>query len=285
MNLKSKSVFAFLFASLFSTITLIAQSSNPDSTGFLGDHFSLEGALSLFEEAQSLEAFEKELNTEKEYVNNLDLNEDGEIDYIRVIDNMEDDFHAIVLQAVFSENESQDIAVIEIEKDGNESATLQIIGDEDVYGVQKIVEPFDVTVEQNGNGPSADSKMTRVIINVWGWPSVRFIYRPAYRPYVSPWRWRTYPSYWKPWRPYTLRIHRSHRVFKPHFRVVKTHRVLRAHRVYTPVRRTSKVVRTRTTVVRKRNGNVVVRKNKVVRNKKRNTVKRKNVRKARRKRG
>ncbi len=247
---------ALLFASLFS-IQLNAQDSSDEDTGYLGDHFSLEGALTLFENASSMEIFEKELNNEQNHVNNLDLNEDGKVDYIRVVDNMEKDVHAIVLQVPISENESQDIAVIEIEKTGKESATLQIIGDEDVFGTQKIVEPFDIKAEQEGNGPNVDFKMTRVVVNVWGWPSVRFVYGPRYRPYVSPWRWRTYPRYWNPWNRHSLKFHRTHRVFKPHFHVVKTHRVVRAHKIYTPKRRSCKVVRTRTTVVRNKNGKVV----------------------------
>ncbi|MFN8338927.1 MAG: hypothetical protein U0T36_07885 [Saprospiraceae bacterium] len=45
---------------------------------------SLEGALELFEEANSPEDFEKALNTADYHVNNLDLNDDGETDYIHV---------------------------------------------------------------------------------------------------------------------------------------------------------------------------------------------------------
>ena len=51
-----------------------------------GDNFSLEGALELFKQAESPEHFEELLNKEDHQVNNLDLNEDGDIDYIRVID-------------------------------------------------------------------------------------------------------------------------------------------------------------------------------------------------------
>ncbi|MCB0577211.1 MAG: hypothetical protein KDC61_21810, partial [Saprospiraceae bacterium] len=104
--------------SLFSTVALVAQDDDAemttDSTGLPGDNFSLEGAMDLFKQASSLEDFEKMLNTEDNNVNNLDLNEDGEIDYIREMDNMEGDVHAIVLQVPVSEKESQDIAVIEI---------------------------------------------------------------------------------------------------------------------------------------------------------------------------
>lgn len=241
----------------FLPLTSSAQNTETDSTGFAGDHFNLKDALSLFEKAESLEAFEKALNQEEHHVNNLDLNEDGAIDYIRVVDHMEDDVHAIVLQVPLSANESQDIAVIEIEKTGAEEAQLQIIGMEEVYGSQTIIEPYEMEAEQNGNGPTAEWKMTRVIINVWAWPSVRFIYGPRYRRYVSPFAWSVYPRYWKPWRPYSWRVFRGYRVVRPHYRVVTTHRVARAHRVYVPNRRTSTRVVQRTTVVRNRNGKVV----------------------------
>lgn len=256
-----KSNLKYLLSSLvcltFLSFQIHAQNT-PDSTGFAGDHFSLEGALSLFEEAKSLEDFEKELNTEKNYINNLDLNEDGEIDYIRVVDHQEKDLHAIVLQVAINAKEMQDLAVIEVEKTGKEAAQLQIIGDADVYGVEKIVEPFEIDSKQTGKGgPSADISIARVVVNVWLWPSVRHIYGPRYRTYVSPWGWRSYPRYWKPWRPHPWRFHHTHRVHRPHFHAVKTHRVVRAHRVYVPNRRTCQTVRTRTTVVRNRRGNVV----------------------------
>jgi hypothetical protein len=256
MKLKAK--FLILsFLSLFVLTTSISAQENLDSTGYAGDNFNLAGALSLFENSESLSDFEKALNLESNNVNNLDLNEDGEIDYIRVIDHMSDEVHAIVLQVPISADESQDIAVIEIEKTGKEEATLQIIGDEDVYGEQTIIEPFDVNEEQTGKGPSGEISINRVIINVWAWPSVRFVYGPRYRPYVSPWGWRAYPSYWKPWRPHPWRYHYTHRVYRPHFHVVHTHRVVRAHKVYAPQRRSSVTVKTRTTVVRNKNGKVV----------------------------
>ena len=70
------------------SLSLSAQNAGPqtDSTGYPGDGFSLEAAVELFKKAQSPEEFEKLLNTEENTVNNLDLNQDGEIDYIRVID-------------------------------------------------------------------------------------------------------------------------------------------------------------------------------------------------------
>jgi hypothetical protein len=226
-----------------------------DSTGLPGDDFSLQGALQMFQDAATIEDFEKAINTEGNHVNNLDLNADGEIDYIRVIDKSEKDVHAFVLQVPVSETENQDIAVIELEKTGEANAIIQIIGDEDIYGEQVIVEPdgggeeaFYNFNDSKLSGPNAGYDFTTpgIVVNVWLWPSVRFVYGPAYRPWISPWRWRYYPGWWKPWKP--LRWHAWH-PFRAHyhrpFSVVRTHRVIHAHRVYTPFRTTSVTVRTR----------------------------------------
>src|SRR5690606_31972183 len=78
---------------------------------------------------------------------------------------------------------------------------------------------------------------------------VRFVYTPLYRPWISPWRWRYYPTWWRPWRPlhwhgwHPRRLH-----YHTGFVVVHTHRVGRAHRVYAPYRSASVTVRTRHSV-------------------------------------
>src|SRR5688572_21707189 len=106
-----------------------------------GDNFSLEGALELFKKSESPKEFEKMLNSEDSKVNNLDLNGDGYIDYVRVIDRNEGNVHTFTLQAVISDTDVQDVAVIALEKKANGKAVLQIIGDEDVYGMETIIEP------------------------------------------------------------------------------------------------------------------------------------------------
>jgi hypothetical protein len=246
-----------------SLVSITALSQNPaskDSTGLPGDNFSLQGALSLFKQAASPEDFENKINDPNSNVNNLDLNADGEVDYIRVVSKQENDIHLLVLQAPVSADENQDIAVIEIEKNGEASAVLQIIGDEDIFGEAVIVEPEG---GENDNayleqlfltgataGPSANSSLltpSAIIVNVWGWPSVRFMYAPGYRPWISPWRWRQYPARWRPWRPFPFAVWQPRRApyFRQPFVVVTTHRVVRAHRVYTPIRITSVTVRNR----------------------------------------
>jgi hypothetical protein len=230
--------------------------SGIDSTGLPGDHFSLQGALQMFQNAASIEDFEKALNTEGNHVNNLDLNGDGEIDYVRVVNKMEKEAHAFILQAVVSEKESQDIAVIELERTGDTSAVIQIVGDEDIYGEQVIVEPDGGGDEgaytgnpagnMSGPNPADFADLTRIVVNVWIWPSVRFVYGPVYRPWISPWRWNYYPLWWKPWKPFHWKTWHPYRVhYHRPFAIVHTHRVVHAHRVYTPFRSTSVTVRTR----------------------------------------
>ncbi len=228
--------------------------SEPDSTGLPGDHFSLQGALELFKRAQSPEEFEKLLNLEESSVNNLDLNEDGEIDYIRVIDHAEGNAHAIVLQAVLGKDEFQDVAVIEIEKTGEQEAIAQIIGDEALYGEMVIVEPVEEVPSREGKGgPSVDFE--HVVVNVWFWPCVRFIYSPAYVVWVSPWHWGYWPGWWRPWHPRPWHVFIVHvRPWHRHYHVVHVHRVVKAHHVYAPRRVYSPRVQTRTTTIVKHQG-------------------------------
>jgi len=242
--------------SKFATSAKPEDVNTADSTGLAGDHFSLQGALDLFKTSTSLEDFEKKLNAESNNVNNLDLNGDGDIDYVRVVDNKKDSAHAIILQVPVSETESQDVAVIEIEKNGKESALVQIIGDDELYADNTIVEPFED--KESGEpseakkGPSAPNMHPpfHVVVNCWGWPCVRFVYAPIYVIWVSPWYWHHYPNYWHPWHPYPWRYHYSHCYhYHNYYHPVVKHRVVYAHRnVYAPQRRTSPTVQSRNRV-------------------------------------
>lgn len=253
--LKIRQVLTLLVLS-FCILQPARSQSGVDSTGLPGDDFSLQGALQLFKDAASIEDFEKSLNQEGNHVNNLDLNGDGEIDYITVVSQTEKDVHAFILRALVSSSESQDIAVIELEKTGAENAMVQIVGDEDIYGEQVIVEPaeekgtgaIDFINNSNLSGPnvSLEADYPGIIVNVWYWPSVRFVYGPVYRPWISPFRWAYYPPWWKPWKPLRWAVWHPYRVhYHTRFSIVGTHRVIHAHRVYTPFRTTSVTVRTR----------------------------------------
>lgn len=248
-----------LFALLGFMTALGQEKDNPE---FVGENFSLEGALSMFKKANSIEEFESLINDEKNDVNNLDLNNDETIDYVTVEDIVEGDKHVLVLSALVGDNEKQDVATIVIEKTGNEEAQLQIFGDEDLYAENTIAEPFDVNEKAiEGKGPAiVDILPTRIIINVWLWPSVRFVYAPGYRVWISPVRWALYPKWWKPWRPirHSVFIGRCHvhRAF-----IHRTsHRRVVIHKSYRGRRHSSTLVvkgRKGTTIVHKGRGGKV----------------------------
>ncbi len=237
---------------VFITGNLMAQQKEEinfaDSTGMPGDNFSLQAALETFKDAKSLEDFEKKLNSQNKEVNNLDLNGDGKIDYVKVIDIAKDDAHAIVLQVPISATESQDIAVIEIEKDGDKSAFVQIIGDEAIYGETTIVEPVENTEPaDNGNskrGPSAYSMgQPAFYVNIWFWPCVPVLFAPVYVPWVSPFYWGYYPGWWSPWTPYPWRYyHMNTWHYHHHYHYYPHYRSTYANQIYAPRRNSSAMV-------------------------------------------
>src|ERR1041384_4364379 len=72
-----------------------------DSTAMLnlpGDNLDLYAVLDLFQKSKTIEGFEKSLNDEKEGVNNLDLNLDKKVDFIKVVTTSEDSSYRFVLQ-------------------------------------------------------------------------------------------------------------------------------------------------------------------------------------------
>ncbi len=241
----------FILLTFMISLSVVAQDTQDTETGLAGDHFSLEGTLTLFQQADSPENFEKSLNTEDNHVNNLDLNEDGDVDYIKVNSWVEKDVQIFVLQVAISENENQDIATIQLEKTGKEEAQIQIVGHEDIFGEETILEPSgEESMKENDvkRGPNPGlSDDNYIVVNVWTWPCVRFVYAQGYRPWVSPWRWRVYPKWWRPWRPLAYHVYRPFKVryHGPKVRVVTTHRSVAARNLYAPKRVTSKTVTTR----------------------------------------
>lgn len=243
---------------LVTTATAFSQEDTHSAN--TGDDFSLEGALEMFKNSNSLEEFEKSLNQENNQVNNLDLNGDGQTDYINVEDIKENDSHIIIMSTYLNETEKQDIALIAIEKTSDGRAELQIEGDEDLFPKNTIIEP---TSEEKGavQQLKAESNVAVVsnaapTINVWVWPSVRYLYAPGYVVWVSPYRWRAYPRWWRPWRPVAHAVFYSYGVrYRPHYHFVTARRAIVVRNVYRPRRHSS------TLVVHNRRGTTVVHKN------------------------
>ena len=196
-------------------VTVVAQDNTAERLNLPGDNLNLYAVMKLFQDSETLEGFEKSLNAEDTKINNLDLNGDDKIDYIKVIDNVYGEDHTIVLQVAVNEKENQDVAVFTVHKDADNNVQIQLIGDEELYGKNYIIEPNYADNTPAGETPNpgyttnsrtGDGKTVVVAkttyVEVQTWPVVRYIYMPTYVRWHSPWYWGYYPSYWNPWRPY-----------------------------------------------------------------------------------
>lgn len=245
--MKTKHIIIAALCVVFQSAT-VAKAQESDSLGLLGDNFDLYGALELFKNSENSEAFEKAINLENNKINNLDLNSDGKVDYIKVIDYQKDNARAITLQVDVDDKEAQNVAVIEIDKTGAETATAQIIGDEDLYGENYIVEPMDT--KEEGSIVRAVYK-TPLVVNVWLWRPMRHYYGPKYVVWVSPWRYAYYPVWFAPWGHVAWRVHHKRVVhYRVHCHRVKVHRAPHIHGVYHPHRKSSKVVQAKRAALR-----------------------------------
>lgn len=178
-HLLTTAIFAFLFTSCATAqdiTTVNAQSSD------ISDNLDLKAVASIFGDSDNLADFERRLNDPKLQISNLDLNNDNMVDYLRVIEKVDNNTHVIVLQSIIGKDLFQDVATIEVEKDSRNRVQVQVVGDVYMYGNNYIYEPVYVT---------------RPLIYNTFW--VR-----NYRPYYSNWYYNYYPSYYYAWTPYPI---------------------------------------------------------------------------------
>ena len=126
-----------------------------------------------FAAANSLEEFEMLLNSSDYMLSSLDLNRDGYVDYLRVVEVIDGYNHVIVIQAVLAPNVFQDVATLTAEMSYS-TPYVQIIGATYIYGPNYYVRPVFVR--------------TPPIFTYWR--------RPHYNPWRSPYYWDYYPHYY-----------------------------------------------------------------------------------------
>lgn len=215
---KSIGIFMLIVFNFISSVAFSQKEEEVEALGLPGDNLNLYAVLDVFQKSKTLEDFEKAINDKVENINNLDLNDDKNIDYIKVVSEKEGDANTIILQVAISASENQDIAVIEVSKDKSGNITVQIIGDEELYGKDYIVEPSNEMVAGTPN-PGYNDGGTTIINNnttnnynttndngnnyesAGAWPVVLYLFSPVYVVYRSPFYWGFYPSYWSPWAP------------------------------------------------------------------------------------
>jgi hypothetical protein len=201
-----KKCFLPLLAVAMSLISLPAISQTQKDTaslGLAGDNLDLYAVLDLFLKSKTIEDFEKSLNEQKTGINNLDLDLDGKVDFIKVVTKKEGDAYTFILQDAVSKTETQDVAVILVNRDKNKKVTVQIVGDEDLYGKDYVIEPKtspspSVTANPayTGTEPvTKDVPASTTTVVVQSAPVVQYVYSPAYVPYYPPYYYGYYPPY------------------------------------------------------------------------------------------
>jgi hypothetical protein len=190
INMKTKvaSLLAMFLMTTFVQLSAIKRITVEAINNDISYYLDLKAVASVFGEARNLEDFERRLNDYDAQISNLDLNNDGEIDYLRVIETRENNVHLVVIQAILDRDIFQDVATIVVEKENNRQSYVQIVGDPYLYGYNYIVEPVYYRTPR---------------IFSWFWSR-------SYRSWNSPFYWGYYPNYYRYRRPIEINIYLSH---------------------------------------------------------------------------
>ncbi len=151
-------------------------------------YLDLKAVASIFGDARNLEEFENQINDYDAQISNLDLNSDGQVDYLRVIETSENNTHLVVIQAVLERDVFQDVATIVVERDRYKRTYVQVVGDPYIYGANYIINPM------YHHTPTIYS---------WFWTS-------SYRPWYSPYYYGYYPRVYRYRNPVSINIYLSH---------------------------------------------------------------------------
>ncbi|PXY45953.1 hypothetical protein [Flavobacterium hydrophilum] len=185
--MKAKILFLALVTIGLSSCAVQSQTTVYAKNSDISDNLDLRAVASIFGESANLQDFERRLNDPKYQISNLDLNNDDQVDYLRVIETVEDRTHVVIIQSVLDRDVYQDIATIDVERDNYNKVSVQIVGNSYLYGANYIYEPV--------------YNVSPVIYSSF-WVT-------NYRPYYSTWTWNFFPTYYVAWRPYPIYRYRS----------------------------------------------------------------------------
>ena len=214
----------FVVAALLS-FPVFSQERDTTSLGLPGDNLDLYAVLDLFQKSKTIEGFEKSLNEQKTGINNLDLDLDSKVDFIKVVTKQKDSSFTFILQVAVSEKETQDVAVILVDKDKKGKVTMQIVGDKELYGENYIVEPKSSAPAATpnpgytGKDPApvvVETQSTTQVVVVESAPIVQYVYSPAYVPYYPPYAYGYYPPYFAAFTVMAVGIYRSNNYYHHH---------------------------------------------------------------------
>ncbi len=153
----------------------------------LSFYLDLNAVAAAFAESRTVAEFEQLLNSSRYMINNLDLNRDGWIDYLRVIETHRGVYHTFLIQACLGHSLYQDVATLVAEHRPN-ALYVEVIGDRWLYGPNYIVRPVFIK-----RPPLWD---------VFG--------RPSYAAWTSPYYYGYWPSYYQKPKPIYLNHYQAY---------------------------------------------------------------------------
>jgi len=109
----------------------------PASTEVIAQEYAkgldLQLVAAMAKKSKDATSFEKELNSSSSKVNNIDLNDDGKVDYIKVTEYGSDDKRGFSLTTEMEPGKVQEIATIQFTKNG-ENVDMDVRGNQTLYG-------------------------------------------------------------------------------------------------------------------------------------------------------
>ena len=163
--------------------TVTVTNYNTDMSFYL----DLNAVAAAYAEANSTREFEQILNSSRYMINNLDLNCDGWVDYLRVIETRNGYYHALLIQACLAPGVFQDVATLVAERRADR-LYVEVVGDRYLYGYNYIVRPVFIKRPP--------------MWNVYG--------QTNYTVWSSPYYWGYYPSYYTQPKPVYLNHYQAY---------------------------------------------------------------------------
>ncbi|MCQ2186295.1 MAG: hypothetical protein MJY92_06170 [Bacteroidales bacterium] len=147
----------------------------------------LQAVVAAFAQSSNVEEFEYRINNSYNVVSNLDLNMDGYIDYLRVLETREGRSHVFLIQAVLGNSYFQDVATLIVDNPYLSNCVVEIVGSPFIYGRSYVLRPVYVQRPRIFN----------------------YLCSYTYRPWRSPWYWHHYPRHYNHCRHYTYSYYSS----------------------------------------------------------------------------
>ena len=172
----------------------------------LGDNLNLQALGELVKNSTSAQDIEDKLNSPNS-INNLDLDNDGNVDYIKVTEYGSGNQRGFSFTVDLANSQSQEIATIEVNQ-GNDGAQMNVHGNQQLYG--------------SGAHYQSHYSLTDLMI-------MHYLFAPHVY-YHSPYHYGYYPRYYHPYRSTPYNSYRT--------RVSTTTKTTRITRTSTPTKST-----------------------------------------------